>query len=76
MWSSWKLETSRTAVAPSRQPATASANAVPMLPATTSGRRAVRNTWATSEVVVVFPLLPVMATIGLSQNHDATSISE
>ncbi len=76
MWSSWKLDTSSTAtpwVGTSRAP---SENAVPMLPATSVGRLSASNTCPSRLVVVVLPLVPVIATIGALQNHDAASISE
>ena len=49
-----------------------------MLPATMtrSSPRPRRNTWPVRLVVVVLPLVPVIATMGASQNQDAASISE
>ena len=52
-----------------------------MLPATMASRPGVpatafRKTCPVRLVVVVLPLVPVMATMGASQNQDAASISE
>ena len=75
MSSSWNDDASQTTVAAgSRAPARA-VSAVPTLPAAATGRPAARCIAATSSVVVVFPLEPVIAISGFGSSRQPSSSS-
>ena len=72
---SWKLESSATNHSPSPRSARASVGGVPMLPTERAAMPASRMRCVVSEVVVVLPLVPVIATqrSGLSRKASSTS---
>ena len=73
--SSWKLLISATVTVESVEFSTSASSGVPMLPPTITGMFAVFKMCATSEVVVVFPFDPVIATSFPRRNLQASSIS-
>ena len=70
---SWKLESSATNHPPSGRAGTASVGGVPMFPTASAGRPASPSRCVASEVVVVLPLVPVMATHRSGLSRQASS---
>ncbi len=74
--SSWNDETSAITQSPGAAANVSAISALPMFPPTRVALPARANILATSAVVVVFPFVPVIATIGAFEMRYAISISE